>query len=309
MFFECFMVFLALFDIYQQSTGFFFSREPYFQEFLLKKPQNMFSWCFLSVSWYFKHYSTSEPRTGFYSQESDFQKVLKMPQSVLSCVFWVFQSIFSIVRHLCREPDFWAENRIFKNFFESIKICLVCVFWVFQSIFFSILWHLGREPDFWAEIRIFKKLLKSLKTCLVGVFWVLQDIFSIVRHLELRIRFFSLKPNFQKFLKKPQNMFSWCFCFKVFYYSTGIQIISCTLSDDSVLSESTGLFNPVLCVSQWNLFWQKNQPMRLCISNQVWPGREWFSSPPGDFNRLFEGLLENNHKYDIYCFEWHQSGP
>ena len=40
-------------------------------------------------------------------------------------------------------------------------------------------------------------------------------------------------------------------------YSTGVQIVSCTLSDDSVISESTGLFNPVLCVSQWNLFWQK----------------------------------------------------
>ena len=42
------------------------------------------------------------------------------------------------------------------------------------------------------------------------------------------------------------------------YYSTGVQIVSCTLSDDSVLSESTGLFNPVLCVSQWNSSWQKN---------------------------------------------------
>ena len=33
------------------------------------------------------------------------------------------------------------------------------------------------------------------------------------------------------------------------YYSTGVQIVSCTLSSDSVLSESTGLFNPVLSVS------------------------------------------------------------
>ena len=58
-----------------------------------------------------------------------------------------------------------------------------------------------------------------------------------------------------------------------YYYSTGVQIVSCTLSNDSVLSESTGLFNPVLCVSQWNRFWQKNQPIRLCLSNQVRPGR------------------------------------
>ena len=47
-------------------------------------------------------------------------------------------------------------------------------------------------------------------------------------------------------------------CQSNMYYSTGVQIVSCTLSDDSVLSESTGLFNPVLSVSQWNLFWQKN---------------------------------------------------
>ena len=44
-------------------------------------------------------------------------------------------------------------------------------------------------------------------------------------------------------------------------------------------------------VSQWNLFWQKNQPIRLCLSNQVRPGMEWFPSPLGDFNRLFEGLI------------------
>ena len=45
------------------------------------------------------------------------------------------------------------------------------------------------------------------------------------------------------------------------------------------------------CVSQWNLVSQKNQPMKLCLSNQVRPGREWFPSPLGDFNRLFEGLI------------------
>ena len=81
------------------------------------------------------------------------------------------------------------------------------------------------------------------------------------------------------------------FQYFVTFYSTGVQIVSCTLSDDSVLSESTGLFNPVLCVSQWNLFWQKNQPIRLCLSNQVRSAREWFPSPLGDFIRLFEGLI------------------
>ena len=97
------------------------------------------------------------------------------------------------------------------------------------------------------------------------------------------------------------------------YYSTGVQIVSCTLSDDSVLSESTGLFNPVLCVSQWNLFWQKNQPMRLCLSNQVRSAREWFPSPLGDFIRLFEGLIGELfqiwHWNMFYFFKWHQSGP
>ena len=41
----------------------------------------------------------------------------------------------------------------------------------------------------------------------------------------------------------------------VTYYSTGVQIASCTLSGDSVLPESTELFDPVLCAIQWNLFW------------------------------------------------------
>ena len=99
----------------------------------------------------------------------------------------------------------------------------------------------------------------------------------------------------------------------IHYYSTGVQIVSCTLSDDSVLSESTGLFNPVLCVSQWNLFWQKNQPMRLCLSNQVRSAREWFPSPLGDFIRLFEGLIGELfqiwHWNMFYFFKWHQSGP
>ena len=74
-----------------------------------------------------------------------------------------------------------------------------------------------------------------------------------------------------------QPMNTATFMLLVSNYSTGVQIVSCTLSDDSVFTESTGLFNPVLCVSQWNLSWQKNQPMRLCLSNQVRPGREWFS--------------------------------
>ena len=143
---ECFMEFLALFDIYEQRTE-FLSREPDFQEFL-KKPQNMFSWCFLSVSWYFKHNSTSEPRTGFFSQESDFQIFLKKPQNMFSWCFLSVSWYFSIVRNLSREPDFLAENRIFENFSKSLKICLVGVFWVFHGIFALF--------DIWAENRIFQ---------------------------------------------------------------------------------------------------------------------------------------------------------
>ena len=61
----------------------------------------------------------------------------------------MFQGIFSIARHLSREPDFWAENQIFKNFSKSLKTCLVSVFWVFQGFFLALF-------DIWAENRIFE---------------------------------------------------------------------------------------------------------------------------------------------------------
>ena len=116
-----------------------------------------------------------------------------------------------------------------------------------------------------------------------------------------------------RLLPSPRHQWPFLLTWFIFNYSTGVQIVSCTLSDDSVLSESTGLFNPVLCVSQWNLFWQKNQPMRLCLSNQVRSAREWFPSPLGDFIRLFEGLIGELfqiwHWNMFYFFKWHQSGP
>ena len=96
-----------------------------------------------------------QPRTGFFSQESDFQKFLKMPQSVFSWCFLSVSRFFSIVRNLCWEPHCWAENRIFKNFSKSLKTCLVGVFWVFH-VFLSIVRHLSREPDFWVENSVFK---------------------------------------------------------------------------------------------------------------------------------------------------------
>ena len=70
----------------------------------------------------------------FSAKNRIFTTSLKCLKACLVGVFWVFQSILSIVRHLGREPDFWAENRIFKNFLKSLKTCLVGVFWVFQGI-------------------------------------------------------------------------------------------------------------------------------------------------------------------------------
>ena len=70
----------------------------------------------------------------FSAKNRIFKNFSKCHKACLVGVFWVFQSIFSIVRHLGREPDFLAENRIFTNFFKSLKTCLVGVFWVFQGI-------------------------------------------------------------------------------------------------------------------------------------------------------------------------------
>ena len=125
----------------------------------------------------------------------------------------VFLALFDIYS---REPVFWAKNQIFKKFSKSLKTCLVGVLWEFHGIF-SIIRHLSREPDFSAKNRISKKFLKCLKACLVGAFWVLQSIFSIVRHLGREPDFWAENRIFKKKIKKPQNMFSWCFLsFKVF---------------------------------------------------------------------------------------------
>ena len=63
----------------------------------------------------------------FSAKNRIFKNFLKCLKACLVGVFWVFQSIFSIVRHLGREPDF-------QNFLKSLKTCLVGVFWVFQGI-------------------------------------------------------------------------------------------------------------------------------------------------------------------------------
>ena len=86
------MVFLALFHIYEQRTG-FLSKEPDFQEFL-KKPQNMFSWCFLSVSWYFSFIRHLSREPDFSAKNRIFKNFLKSLKACLVGVFWVFESIF-----------------------------------------------------------------------------------------------------------------------------------------------------------------------------------------------------------------------
>ena len=91
--------------------------------------------------------------------------------------------------------------------------------WCFLRVswYFSIIRHLSREPEFSAKNRIFKNFLKCLKTCLVGVFWVFQSMHCSTSGP--RTGFLSREPDFQKFLKKPQNMFSWCLLSVSKYFS------------------------------------------------------------------------------------------
>ena len=159
MFSECFKVFLAWFDIWAKNRIF----QPWigFQKFL-KKPQNMFSWCYLSVSRYFSIVRNLSREPHFWAENRIFKNFSKSLKTCFVGLFWVFSGIFfSIVRHLRLEPDFWAENQIDTNFLKSLKTCLVGIFWVFH-VFFSIVRHLSREPDFSAENGVFKTFFKSL---------------------------------------------------------------------------------------------------------------------------------------------------
>ena len=70
-------------------------------------------------------------------------------------------------------------------------------------------------------------------------------------------------------------------------YSTGVKIVSCTLSSDSVLSESTRY-----AVSANEIFFDKMISQSDCVF-QLMLGLEehYFPCPLGDFNRLFEGQI------------------
>ena len=155
----------------------------------------MFSWWFLSVSWYFSIIRHMSREPDFSAKNRIFKNFLKCLKACLVGVFWVFQSISSIVRHLGREPDFWAENRIFKNFLKSLKTCLVVVFWVFQGILAKF--------EFCAENHIFepgtefsrisqkasKYVLLVFSGCFNVFFLALFDIWAENRIFEPRTRF------------------------------------------------------------------------------------------------------------------------
>ena len=134
MFSECFKVFLVLFDIWAENRMFeCLSRKPDFQKFL-KKPQNIFSWCFLSVPRYFSIVRNLSREPDFSAKNRIFKNFSKSLKTCLVGVFWVFHGILALF-------DIWAENRIFqprigfsKNVLKCLKACLVSVFWVFQSI-------------------------------------------------------------------------------------------------------------------------------------------------------------------------------
>ena len=145
MFSECFKVFLALFDIWAENRIF----EPRigFSKFL-KKPQNMFSWCFLSVSRYFSIVRNLCWEPHFWTENRIFKNFSKSLKTCFVGVFWVFQCIFSIVRHLSREPDFWAENQIFKEIFEKPQN-------MFSWCFLGVSCFCLALFDIWAENRIF----------------------------------------------------------------------------------------------------------------------------------------------------------
>ena len=72
------------------------------------------------------------------------------------------------------------------------------------------------------------------------------------------------------------------------FYSTGVQIVNCTLSSDSVLSDSTGLFNPVLSVSANEIAFDKKISQSECVFQLMLGLEEHYSPPPlGDFSRIF----------------------
>ena len=160
----------------------------------------MFSWCFLSVSWYFSIIRHMSREPDFSAKNRIFKNFLKCLKACLVGVFWVFQSMFYHCStsgprtvFLSREPDFQKFLKKPQNMFS----------WCFLSVsrYFSIVRNLSWEPHCWAENRIFKNFSKSLKTCSVGVFWVFHVFFSIVRHLSREPDFWAENSVLKTFFK------------------------------------------------------------------------------------------------------------
>ena len=161
----------------------------------------MFSWWFLSVSWYFSIIRHMSREPDFSAKNRIFKNFLKCPKACLVGVLWVFQSISSIVRHLGREPDFWAENRIFKNFLKSLKTCLVGVFWVFQGILAKF--EICAENHIFEPRTEFSRISQKASKYVLLVFSGCFNVyfFSIVRHLSREPVFWAENQIFKKFLK------------------------------------------------------------------------------------------------------------
>ena len=113
-----------------------------------------------------------------------------------------------------------------------------------NEAFLAASWYsiLSNKIQFWSVQIIYKivnsvgcprhhtiasKLLR-IKTCLGGVFWVFHGILALFDIYEQRTGFLSREPDFQKILKKPQNMFSWCFlsvsCYFLALFDTWAEI-------------------------------------------------------------------------------------
>ena len=160
MFSECFKVFLALFDIWAENRIF----EPRigFSKKFLKKPQNMFSWCFLSVSRYFSIVRNLCWEPHFWTENRIFKNFLKSLKTCFVGVFWAFQCIFLALF------DIWAENRIFEprtRFSRNSWKASKHVWLVFSGcfVFFLALFDIRAENRIFEPRTVFSKhFFKSL---------------------------------------------------------------------------------------------------------------------------------------------------
>ena len=115
-------------------TG-FLSREPDFQKFL-KNPQNMFSWCFLSVSRYFSIVRNLCWEPHFWAENRIFKNFSKSLKTCFVGVFWVFQCIFS-----CDQAALWMVFSVRLSVCPSVRLShlfdyvpIIVSSWNFQEL-------------------------------------------------------------------------------------------------------------------------------------------------------------------------------